>query len=59
MIDETRTRDLLADLVNQIDKSNPVDDHGHDLKRNLAFIAARDFLRHQSGFHGTDREEKS
>jgi hypothetical protein len=31
----------LKDLVEQIEKTNPVDDHGHDLKMNVAFIKAK------------------
>lgn len=35
---------LLADLVSQIDKCNPVDDHGHDFKMNAAYLAAKGLL---------------
>ena len=35
---------LLTDLVNQISKTSPVDDHGHNLKMNMAYIKAVEFL---------------
>jgi len=38
--DLTACRSALIDLVNQITKTNPVDDHGHDLKMNAAYIKA-------------------
>lgn len=46
VIDEVRDvfRDLVF-LVDQIRKSNPVDDHGHDLKMNVAFIACTKWVR--------------
>lgn len=34
----------LRDLVNQIMKTNPVDDHGHDLRMNMAYLKAIDVL---------------
>jgi hypothetical protein len=39
-----RAEDALINLVNQIRKSNPVDDHGHDLKMNRAYIEASKLL---------------
>jgi hypothetical protein len=39
-----RAEDALIDLVNQIRKSNPVDDHGHDLKMNRAYLEAAKLL---------------
>ena len=39
-----RAEDALIDLVNQIRKSNPVDDHGHDLKMNRAYLEAERLL---------------
>ncbi|WP_144156494.1 hypothetical protein [Paraburkholderia sp. BCC1885] len=39
-----RTEDVLIDLVNQIRKSSPVDDHGHDFKMNMAFVKAVELL---------------
>lgn len=35
---------LLANLVSQIDKCNPVDDHGHNFKMNAAYLAAKESL---------------
>lgn len=32
--------EVLADLVNQIRKTSPVDDHGHDFKMNMAYLKA-------------------
>jgi len=39
-----RAEDALIDLVNQIRKINPTDDHGHDLKMNMAYIKAVELL---------------
>jgi len=39
-----RAEDALIDLVNQISKTNPVDDHGHNLKMNMAYIKAVELL---------------
>jgi hypothetical protein len=39
-----RAEDALIDLVNQIRKTNPVDDHGHDLKMNRAYLEAQKLL---------------
>lgn len=35
------TVELLAKLVDQIDRTNPVDDHGHNFKMNKAFLDAK------------------
>jgi hypothetical protein len=35
---------LLAKLVDQIDRTNPVDDHGHNFKMNKAFLDAKALL---------------
>jgi len=37
--------ELLAKLVDQIERSNPIDDHGHDFKMNQAFIEAKVIAR--------------
>ena len=34
-------RGALLNLIYQIDISNPVDDHGHDFKKNAAYIYAQ------------------
>lgn len=34
----------LSYLVEQIDKCNPVDDHGHDFKLNVAYVRAKELL---------------
>ena len=33
--------ELLKKLVEQIERCNPTDDHGHDFKMNQAFIEAK------------------
>lgn len=33
--------ELLAKLVEQIEKCKPIDDHGHDFRMNQAFIEAK------------------
>lgn len=40
----TARDELLANLVDQIDRTNPVDDHGHDFKMNKAFLDAKVFV---------------
>lgn len=37
-------RFVLEKLVDQIDKTNPVDDHGHNFKMNKAFLDAKSLL---------------
>jgi hypothetical protein len=37
----TNFRAALAKLVDQIDRTNPVDDHGHNFKMNKAFLDAK------------------
>lgn len=37
--------ELLTRLVDQIERCNPVDDHGHDFKMNQAFIEAKVIVR--------------
>jgi hypothetical protein len=36
--------ELLKQLVDQIDKCKPIDDHGHDFRMNKAFINAKDVV---------------
>lgn len=36
---------LLEKLVDQIERCNPTDDHGHDFKMNQAFIEAKVAVR--------------
>lgn len=35
----------LRDLVDQVEKGNLVDDHGHDFRMNVKFIKAMDVLK--------------
>jgi hypothetical protein len=42
--DAERAEVLLKALVTQIDRCNPVDDHGHDMKMNAAYLAAKELL---------------
>jgi hypothetical protein len=35
---------LLSNLVTQITKGNPIDDHGHDFKMNRSYLEAQAFL---------------
>lgn len=37
--------ELLKKLVDQIERGNPIDDHGHDFKMNQAFIEAKVAVR--------------
>jgi hypothetical protein len=37
--------ELLKKLVDQIERCNPIDDHGHDFKMNQAFIEAKVAVR--------------
>ncbi len=39
-----RAEDALVDLVNQIRKTSPIDDHGHDLTMNMAYLKAVELL---------------
>lgn len=39
-----RAEDTLINLVNQLRKINPIDDHGHDLKMNRAYLEAEKLL---------------
>lgn len=36
--------EVLKKLVDQIDRTNPVDDHGHNFKMNKAFLDAKALL---------------
>lgn len=45
---ENEYKKAMASLVNQIVLSSPLDDHGHDLKRNAAFIEAKTLVDRDS-----------
>jgi hypothetical protein len=40
----TEVIEALAKLVDQIDRTNPVDDHGHNFKMNKAFLDAKTLI---------------
>ncbi|NKI68897.1 hypothetical protein GN109_05645 [Collimonas pratensis] len=40
-----RAEDCLIDLVNQIDRSSPIDDHGHKITMNMAYIKAVELIK--------------
>jgi hypothetical protein len=49
-------RDLLAELVAQIELGNLRDDHGHDFKMNAAFVKAKTAV---AGTSGPSRQQRA